>query len=327
MLTLVVVSTSAVVAIGLLTVAADSFSNWIIQRSAGKGFGETLAELVVLTSTNPVSSTMTSFVVILVGAFIFLTLLVQVVLLVVRGAMLIIIAGLFPAAASVSSTATGRQWFQRFVAWTIAFIVYKPAAAIVYAAAFRLLGGGLFSTDPSHLLDIITGATLCLLAVLAMPALMRCIVPASAALASGAGMSTQLAVGAIAGGAAIVPLAGMAMGGGSSDSSFRQRGRGGVDSDAGWRRWEQRSCGRRGRSVRRARRCWACWVFGRGWVFGCRGIDRRGWIGCGGRWGFGWGRRSCRPGGSGGDGSPDGAAAGGWCSSGRPAGGGGGCDR
>lgn len=66
------------------------------------------------------------------------------------------------------------------MAWTIAFILYKPAAAIVYAIAFRMTGTDLFKSDGTGLFQIVTGLALMLIALVALPALMRFLVPAVA---------------------------------------------------------------------------------------------------------------------------------------------------
>ena len=66
--------------------------------------------------------------------------------------MLVILAGILPTTAAFTNTEMGRQWFQKAVGWTIAFILYKPAAAIVYSVAFLLMGnnGAEGFTDHFH---------------------------------------------------------------------------------------------------------------------------------------------------------------------------------
>ena len=73
--------------------------------------------------------------------------------MVVRSGMLVILAGILPTTAAFTNTEMGRQWFQKAVGWTIAFILYKPAAAIVYSVAFLLMGSTRAATssgDPSR---------------------------------------------------------------------------------------------------------------------------------------------------------------------------------
>ncbi|WP_254517711.1 hypothetical protein, partial [Salmonella enterica] len=84
-------------------------------------------------------------------------------------------------------------------AWLAAFILYKPAAAIIYATAFYLTGTDVLKDDGTGLLSILTGMILMVLALFAMPALMRFVTPMVGAMAAGgAGMGAA----ALAGGAA-----------------------------------------------------------------------------------------------------------------------------
>ena len=64
-------------------------------------------------------------------------------------------------------------------------MLYKPAAAIIYAAAFRLIGTDVFSDD--GLLSVLVGLALMIVAVIALPALLRFLAPVTSAIASGGG--------------------------------------------------------------------------------------------------------------------------------------------
>jgi len=75
--------------------------------------------------------------------------------------MLVILAGVLPTSASFTSTEIGKAQFQKLVAWLIAFMLYKPAAAIVYATAFKLSGVNLFGDD--GLISLVTGMMLMVL--------------------------------------------------------------------------------------------------------------------------------------------------------------------
>ncbi|MEK8229335.1 hypothetical protein NKG05_30670 [Oerskovia sp. M15] len=91
--------------------------------------------------------------------------------------MLVILTGILPLSASFTNTEMGKNWFRKCVSWLVAFILYKPAAAIVYAAAFQLVGQGSFEDDGSGLLAVLTGLMLMTIALFAMPALMRFVTP------------------------------------------------------------------------------------------------------------------------------------------------------
>jgi hypothetical protein len=146
----------------------------------------------------------------------------QIVLMIIRGGLLVILTGIFPTAAAFTNTEAGKGWFQKCTAWLIAFILYKPAAAIVYATAFQLSGSKIFGNVGggkdfgSALLTTVTGLALMIIALFAMPALMRFVTPMVGAVAGGGGASAAGMVGAPASGAISMGSAGR--GGGPSTS-------------------------------------------------------------------------------------------------------------
>jgi hypothetical protein len=181
--------------ISILVIAADALSVAVIERSTdGKGFAQSMNILVMTNQTG-----VGVFILIVLGLIGLIASLVQVVLMVVRSGMLVILAGILPTTAAFTNTEMGRQWFQKAVGWTIAFILYKPAAAIVYSVAFLLMGNG---AGQNALIKSITGFTLMVVALFALPALMRFVTPMVGAVASGGGAGAGAAVGAMATGAA-----------------------------------------------------------------------------------------------------------------------------
>ncbi|MFJ6376257.1 hypothetical protein ACIQH9_11100 [Pseudarthrobacter oxydans] len=194
LITLTLVSGLGLGVISILVLAADAFSAAIIERSTdGKGFAEAMNILVVTGQTG-----VGVFILIVLGLIGLIASLVQIVLMVVRSGMLVILAGILPTTAAFTNTEMGRQWFQKAVGWTIAFILYKPAAAIVYSVAFLLMGN---TSGQDALVGSITGFTLMIVALFALPALMRFVTPMVGAVASGSGAAAGAAVGAIATGA------------------------------------------------------------------------------------------------------------------------------
>jgi hypothetical protein len=194
LLTLTLVSGLGLGVISILVIAADAFSIAIIERSTdGKGFAESM-NILVMTNQTEVGV----FILIVLGLIGLIASLVQIVLMVVRSGMLVILAGILPTTAAFTNTEMGRQWFQKAVGWTIAFILYKPAAAIVYSVAFLLMGN---TSGQDALIGSITGFTLMIVALFALPALMRFVTPMVGAVASGSGAAAGAAVGAMATGA------------------------------------------------------------------------------------------------------------------------------
>lgn len=170
LLTMVVVSSAGVGFASLLISASDSFSEWIINQALGdKVFSTRIAEII----TNPLKDGGVGLVlVILVGILMVITALIQLALMVVRYGMLILLVGVLPLTASATNTEMGMMWFKRSVSWLAAFIIYKPVAALIYATAIKLMTAPTNST-----LKIITGVTMMLMGIVALPALLRFVSP------------------------------------------------------------------------------------------------------------------------------------------------------
>ncbi len=222
LLTLIVVAGAGVTVTGLLVTAADAFSVWVINGSlecdvAGDGacFGSNMIALIGLT-TAPGAGGLGALLIIILGLVAILAAAFQIVLMVARGAMLVILTGILPLSASFTNTEIGASWFKKNVGWLLAFILYKPAAAIVYAAAFNLLGTDVFSDDGTGLISILTGLMLMLIALFALPALMRFVTPLVGSMAGGTGGALGIAaIAALPTGAAALGR----LGTGSSPSS------------------------------------------------------------------------------------------------------------
>lgn len=240
LITLIVVSGSGLAIITLAVTAADAFSIWVLNGatdcdvSAGgesQCFGTNVAALVALTASSPLGM----MGVLILGTIALLMTYVQVALMVIRGGLLVVLAGVLPLTASFTNTQMGKQWFGKAIGWTLAFILYKPAAALVYAAAFSLTGTDAFQDDGGGLWTVLTGLALMLMALVALPALLRFVAPMTGAVAGGgaagmamagaaAGVGGELASGAIrrmSSSGATPPHGG---GGGGSSSSAAPNG-------------------------------------------------------------------------------------------------------
>ena len=203
LMTLVVVSGAGLTAVSLLVAAGDSFSVWLLNGSLGCDiadtngtcFGGNVAGLLALT-TNPATGGLGAILIIVLGLLAIVGSVVQILLMIVRAGMLVVLGGVLPVSAAATNTETGRNMFRKTVGWLLAFILYKPAAAIVYASAFKLAGTSIFKDDGSGLVSVIVGLTLMAVALVALPALMSLIVPAVSSIASGSGMATAALAGA-----------------------------------------------------------------------------------------------------------------------------------
>jgi type IV secretion system protein TrbL len=201
LLTLIVVSGAGLTIIGLAVSATDAFSVWVLHgatqcdvSAAGESncFGTNVAAMIGLSATSPLAL----LAILILALLAMLMSWVQVALMIVRGGLLVILAGVLPITASFTNTQMGRQWFQKAIGWTLAFILYKPAAALIYAAAFRLTGSDAFGANGVGIVSILTGMGLMILALFALPALLRFVAPMTSA-AIGGGGSGGLAMGAM----------------------------------------------------------------------------------------------------------------------------------
>ena len=199
MLLLIIVSGCALTVIQLLVTVSDAFSTWILSQSLG---GVGAAELggafaaqlgTMLGVSTLVGGPVPIFLAIALGCFALIASIIQAFMMIVRGGMLVILAGVLPLTFSFWSTEAGKNWSKRSVSWLIAFILYKPAAAIVYATAFQLVSA---TGGTTGLVNVFTGITLMFVALLALPALMRFVTPmVSGIAAGGAGMALGMMTG------------------------------------------------------------------------------------------------------------------------------------
>lgn len=211
LLTFVFISSGGLFALGLVLSIVDELSEWILDRSVqGTDFGQNLGLLL----TFPTSQGLGILMGTILGVIAVLVSIMQICLMVLRAAILPVLAGLWPTAAAFSGTASGKAWLQKLTSWIVAFAFYKLAVAIIYATAFRLMGEDLFAADGTGLVQALAGVLLMIVAVVALPALVRLIAPMTAAVAGGGGGGAGMAA---LGGAAM--LASGAVHSGSSNSS------------------------------------------------------------------------------------------------------------
>jgi type IV secretion system protein TrbL len=234
---LIVVSGTGLAVVTLGVTAADAFAVWILDNAtdcnvsdAGDStcFGTNLAGMLALGYVvNPGVGLIGTLI---LGLLAMLMTYVQVALMVIRGGLLVVLAGVLPLAASFTNTQMGKQWFGKVMGWTIAFILYKPAAALIYAAAFQLVGTDAFTQDDAGLWSILTGMALMLMALVALPALLKFVAPMTGAVAGGGAAAMALAAG---GGAMLGELATGAIGRMSHSSPSPEMRGGGGNAPSG----------------------------------------------------------------------------------------------
>jgi hypothetical protein len=205
LLTLLVVSAGGATFAATLISASDSFSKWIIDaallpsnadcngdkaatEAAKKAAKHVCSDAAVSKLTevliNPLKGPQEIFgfiLVIFVGILMVITAVIQLALMVVRYGMLVLLVGVLPLTAAATNTEMGMMWFKRTLGWMVGFIIYKPVAALIYATAILLIGGAPkppgAPAGTSETLNMVMGVTLMIVAVVALPAILRFVSP------------------------------------------------------------------------------------------------------------------------------------------------------
>jgi hypothetical protein len=150
--------------------------------------------------------------VLIFGLLVMLSSFVQICLMYIRIGVLIMLIGTLPLAAASSMTGWGEGWWKKHIGWLAAWLLYKPAAALIIYSATTMTNTKNANGD-ADLNANIAGMGMLILSVFALPALLKLIVPATAALGGTSGGTVALgAVNNIASGA--VSIAGGSAGGG-----------------------------------------------------------------------------------------------------------------
>ena len=156
-------------------------------RATGVDFGRNLLLMMIGTSAASGTPAMGIVMAITMGLLSIVASLLQVMMMIVRNGMLVLLLGVLPLAAAATNTEMGRTWFKRCVTWLVAFLAYKPVAALIYAAALRLastpITPGELEDTSKAIVSSITGFVMMVLALFALPALMRLLTPLVAATA------------------------------------------------------------------------------------------------------------------------------------------------
>jgi hypothetical protein len=236
LLQLVLLSGLGVPVVLLLTQVGDVYSDWIVDRATGGQFERRVTTLFGFGASGAVASgpvkSLGLIGIIFVGFLLAVTLVVQLLLMFGRTVGLVLLTGLLPVAAAGGMVGRATHTRDKYVAWLISFTLYKPVAATVYATGFWLIGEG------TSITDILAGMMTFIIALVALPALMRLITPMVGSLADGAGagamagaaMGASLATGAISVGGAMSHLrgAGTGSGGGAAGGGGDEGGGSGA---------------------------------------------------------------------------------------------------
>lgn len=172
-----------------------------------------------------------SFLLLVLAFLLLLSGIVHTALMYIRLGVMTIMLGTLPLAAAASMTDWGAGWWRKHIGWMIAWLLYKPAVALVLSAGQAMIHAGEGGTDAGAepMNTRIAGIGVMLLSAIALPALLKLIVPAAAAMGTGNPMASMGQAGSsLASGA--VRLGGS---GGSSSGGGAQVGPRGASGAAG----------------------------------------------------------------------------------------------
>jgi type IV secretion system protein TrbL len=186
-LTILVTGAGAMI-VSVLLNAFDQWANHIISTGFdGKGVGEQIAALSSgASAAGPLGSI---FAIVLYGLA-GLSSLMQFALMLVRGPVVVLLCVMLAPTAAAAVTKEGAEAFRKVTSWLVSWILYKLIATIVYAVAFAMLG------DSKDITGTVSGLILLVLAIFALPALLRLASPVTQAISGGGGQFMTAAAGA-----------------------------------------------------------------------------------------------------------------------------------
>lgn len=236
---LILATTAYATGISLLLTASDEFSKWIVERSTD---GNVDLTQMLSTGSALLASPGTAFllfILLLLGAVI------NLLFMYFRDVMFLILSAFIVALAAASGSEQGRQAWRKANGWLIALLLFKPVAAGIYSLGFRMLVEGRAEGEEVSVAEAMHSTLIALLilllAALALPALVKFIVPAagvgagafSGGAALGAGVTLAAGAAVVAGtGGAAAGGAGAALGGGAGASGAAAAGGGSTAAGA-----------------------------------------------------------------------------------------------
>ncbi|WP_303633811.1 hypothetical protein [Actinomadura madurae] len=165
---LAVIVLTLATAVNLANIAADRYSAWIIKDMMPEGgLAEKWDDGVGVLQLHENDA---NFIVACFALCAAVSTAIQFVLMLFRSGVLILLVGILPAVAASRFSSYGDAAYRKCMHWLIAFVLFKPVAATIYAAALKLL----VSDNEA---DRLFGLALIAGAVFALPATMRAVMP------------------------------------------------------------------------------------------------------------------------------------------------------
>ncbi|MES4886071.1 hypothetical protein ABVB69_37060 [Streptomyces sp. NPDC000349] len=144
-----------------------------------------------------------SMLLLVLGCLLIVSGIVHALLMWIRLGVMIILMGTLPLAAAASMTEWGGTWWRKHIGWMIAWLLYKPTVSLVFFSGSVMMNAQATGSDGASKVNTqVAGMGVLLLSAIALPALMRVIVPATEALgADSAEKAAMSAAGGVASGA------------------------------------------------------------------------------------------------------------------------------
>ncbi|MGO1755782.1 MAG: hypothetical protein ACTHZ6_15730 [Brevibacterium aurantiacum] len=227
---LIIVTGTYAVGIRLLDDAGNELAVWLFEQIEANYDGSVgLDALVIMIVMKPEHVTAAIGGALIVGMLALLGSVVLFAFMIFRDVMVLIMLAFMPTLAASTGTETGDQAFKKANGWLLALLLFKPVAAVVIALGVTLMSDNTSISGEAEggIMRPVSGVIIICLASLALPALIKFVVPAASA-GSGAFSGGAALAGAatVAGGAAVIAAsagtggaAGAAGGGGSQLAS------------------------------------------------------------------------------------------------------------
>lgn len=207
LMTTITVTGMGAVVVQMLLTASDSLTETVMQH-AGSGVTDPAGTLF-----NVGEATGLFGVWVTMGPLMTVTGIAQAGLMFFRAGVIPLMVIALPFAASM--WASNPEWLKKIMAWLLGFILYKPVAAMIYATGINQLTD-FKNTDTSVsavIMKLVSGLMLIVLAIAALPAIIKLVAPVAGVGASSAFSGAAL-IGAGAMGAAVLATGGAAAGAG-----------------------------------------------------------------------------------------------------------------
>ncbi|WP_229403234.1 hypothetical protein [Micromonospora okii] len=171
--------------LNLLATEADNYSDHLYDQGIK-------AQLKLIANCG--TDGLTAFLLIIVGLLLLLAGCIHVILMYIRLGVMVLLTGTLPLAAAASMSEWGGGWWRKHIAWMVAWLAFKPVVGLIMYSGAAMIGA--VGNDAKHYK--LAGAAVLLMAAVALPALMRLVVPAMATLGSRDGVGAGIAAGAAA---------------------------------------------------------------------------------------------------------------------------------